>query len=103
MRKIIPVEVISLDDVTQAPGGRKEVTDGGFRHGGWSMRSFGPEVVGGVWSGGAEQCDALLEGPAHVAGHCGCVVKPVGRSVRRHDQNVQTYVLSDTLADQDQM
>jgi hypothetical protein len=34
--KLIPVAFISLDGVVQAPGGREEDTDGGFRHGGWA-------------------------------------------------------------------
>ena len=37
-------EFISLDGVVQAPGGAEEDTDGGFRHGGWSMPYFDPAV-----------------------------------------------------------
>jgi len=36
MRTLI-TEFISLDGVVQAPGGREEDTDAGFRHGGWSL------------------------------------------------------------------
>ena len=44
--RIVISEFISLDGVVQAPGGRQEDTDGGFQHGGWSMRFFDPEVMG---------------------------------------------------------
>jgi hypothetical protein len=40
--RILIAEFISLDGVVQASGGRKEDTDGGFRHGGWSMKYFDP-------------------------------------------------------------
>ena len=44
--RIVISEFISLDGVVQAPGGAEEDTDGGFRHGGWSMPFFDPEVMG---------------------------------------------------------
>jgi dihydrofolate reductase len=36
MRKLMVLEMVSLDGVMQAPGGREEDTRGGFTHGGWS-------------------------------------------------------------------
>ena len=36
MRKITVLSMISLDGVLQAPGGPKEDTSGGFKHGGWA-------------------------------------------------------------------
>ena len=36
MRKINVLEFVSLDGVTQAPGGPEEDTSGGFAHGGWT-------------------------------------------------------------------
>lgn len=44
MRKIIAVEFISLDGVTQAPGGPNEDTSGGFRFGGW-LAPYGDESL----------------------------------------------------------
>ena len=55
-------EFISLDGVVRAPGGPAEDTGGGFRHGGWSMRYFDPEVMGAVVDEFAEHSDALLQG-----------------------------------------
>ena len=37
MRNIIVHEFVSLDGVIQAPGGAQEDTDGGFKHGGWTI------------------------------------------------------------------
>ena len=36
MKKLIVSEFVSLDGVMQAPGGKDEDTEGGFRHGGWT-------------------------------------------------------------------
>ena len=44
--RIVISEFMSLDGVVQAPGGPDEDRDGGFRHGGWSMPFFDPEVMG---------------------------------------------------------
>src|SRR5207245_11210134 len=60
--RIILTDFISLDGVVQAPGGPEEDTDGGFRHGGWSMPFFDPEVMGSFISEGAARTDALLYG-----------------------------------------
>jgi len=48
--RVVVSEFISLDGVVQAPGGANEDTSGGFRHGGWSMKYFDPEVMGGVYA-----------------------------------------------------
>ena len=46
----------------QALGGSEEDTDGGFKHGGWSMKFFDPEVMGGTYDELASTSDTLLQG-----------------------------------------
>ena len=60
--RIVVSEFISLDGVVQAPGGAEEDTDGGFRHGGWSMPFFDPEVMGAAIGEASSRVDALLQG-----------------------------------------
>src|SRR5438034_791861 len=45
MRKLIANEFLSLDGVSQAPGGADEDTSGGFAHGGWHMRYMEDELA----------------------------------------------------------
>ena len=45
MRKVIVNEFLSLDGVSQAPGGADEDTSGGFAHGGWHMRYMEDELA----------------------------------------------------------
>ena len=60
--RIILTDFISLDGVVQAPGGQGEDTDGGFRHGGWSMPFFDEEAMGPVLREVMAQTEALLFG-----------------------------------------
>jgi dihydrofolate reductase len=60
--RIIISDFMSLDGVVQAPGGREEDTDGGFRNGGWSMPFFDPESMGPVLGEVMEGTEALLFG-----------------------------------------
>ena len=60
--KMVLSEFISLDGVIQAPGGRKEDTDGGFQHGGWSMRYFDEETMGAAIGEAMETTDAYIFG-----------------------------------------
>ncbi|HEV3001859.1 MAG TPA: dihydrofolate reductase family protein [Solirubrobacteraceae bacterium] len=60
--RIILSDFMSLDGVVQAPGGEGEDTDGGFRHGGWSMPYFDPEAMGQAIDEVMAQTDALLFG-----------------------------------------
>lgn len=60
--RIIVSEFISLDGVVQAPGGKDEDTDDGFRHGGWSAPFFDPESMGAVIGEVMDRTDALLFG-----------------------------------------
>src|SRR3712207_9557806 len=60
--RIVISEFISLDGVVQAPGGAEEDTEGGFRHGGWSMPFFDPESMGSAIDEVMQTTDALLFG-----------------------------------------
>ncbi|HVC66905.1 MAG TPA: hypothetical protein VND44_04870 [Acidimicrobiales bacterium] len=60
--RVVVSEFVSLDGVAQAPGGPEEDTSGGFRHGGWSMPYFDPEVMGPVIAEIADRSQALLQG-----------------------------------------
>ena len=55
--KTLITEFISLDGVVQAPGGASEDTEGGFSHGGWSMKYFDPAVMGGTYAELARHSD----------------------------------------------
>jgi hypothetical protein len=45
MRKLAVNTFVSLDGVTQAPGGPEEDPTGGFTHGGWSV-NYWDDVMG---------------------------------------------------------
>lgn len=59
MRKIIVIEMISLDGVMQAPGGPEEDTSGGFKYGGWVAPYF-DEASGKVMEKQMKPADLLL-------------------------------------------
>ncbi|MFL5619666.1 MAG: dihydrofolate reductase family protein [Gemmatimonadaceae bacterium] len=57
MRKLIVLEMVTLDGVMQAPGGREEDQRGGFTHGGWSAPyndSVKMQIMGEGMSRGAD-------------------------------------------------
>lgn len=96
--KVVVSEFCSLDGVVQAPGGPEEDTSGGFRHGGWWMLYFDPEVMGPIIDGFADRCEALLQGrrtyevsaaawPARTGGFADWI------------NQVPKYVVSDTLTE----
>jgi len=60
--RLILSDFMSLDGVTQAPGGKEEDTDGGFRHGGWSVPYFDEEVMGADVGEVMGRTEALLFG-----------------------------------------
>ena len=60
--RIVISEFMSLDGVVQAPGGPQEDTDGGFAHGGWSMRYFDEEAMGPAIDDVMQKTEALLFG-----------------------------------------
>jgi dihydrofolate reductase len=94
------MEFMSLDGVVQAPGGATEDTSGGFKHGGWSLKFFDPEVMGAVVDELAQRSEVLLQGrrtyqvsaeawPSRSGGFADWI------------NNAQKYVVSDTLTDAD--
>lgn len=61
MRKLVVGTFLSLDGVMQAPGGPDEDRDGGFEHGGWSVR-YWDDMMGKLIVEQMLQADALLLG-----------------------------------------
>jgi dihydrofolate reductase len=99
--EIIISEFISLDGVVQAPGGAEEDTDGGFRHGGWSMPFFDPEVMGAAIGEMCERTDALLQGRRTWQVMAGAWPERAGDPYADWMNSVQKYVVSDTVTDAD--
>jgi dihydrofolate reductase len=100
MRTLI-TEFISLDGVVQAPGGPKEDTDGGFKHGGWSMKYFDPEVMGGSYDEFAKQSDALLQGRRTYQVSSAAWPQRSGDPFSDWINKTQKYVVSNTLTEDD--
>ena len=92
---------ISLDGVTQAPGGPEEDTDGGFRHGGWSGPYFEPETMGAAWDGMASNGEALLQGRRTYTVSAAAWGPQAGEPFADWVNSVPKYVVSDTLAEDD--
>ena len=61
MRKLIVSEFLSLDGVMQAPGGADEDTEGGFKHGGWTI-PFWHDDIGATFGAIMQNVDAFLLG-----------------------------------------
>src|SRR5215216_918397 len=101
MRKIVVSEFISLDGVVQAPGGAQEDLDGGFRHGGWSMPYFDPEVMGAAIGEASADTGAILQGRRTWQVMAGAWPERAGDEFADFMNTVQKYVVSDTLEDAD--
>jgi dihydrofolate reductase len=99
--RILVSEFISLDGVVQAPGDPKEDTDGGFRHGGWSMPFFDVEVMGSAYNELAQGSDALLQGRRTWHVSAGAWPSRADDPFADWINGVQKYVVSDTLSDAD--
>lgn len=61
MRKLIVITFLTLDGVMQAPGGKDEDTEGGFKYGGWEM-SFEGDNDSSPMSENLGKAGALLLG-----------------------------------------
>jgi dihydrofolate reductase len=95
------VTVMSLDGVVQAPGRRNEDTDGGFEHGGWSMRFFDPETMGAVIDEVMGTTDALLFGRRTWQTMAAAWPGRAGDPFADRMNEIQKYVASRTLTQQD--
>src|SRR5947209_14843423 len=99
--RVVVSEFISLDGVAQAPGGPQEDTSGGFRHGGWSLPFFDPAVMGSVMGEVAERSDALLQGRRTYQVSAAAWPERSGDPFTDWINDVQKYVVSDTLSEAD--
>jgi dihydrofolate reductase len=99
--RILISEFISLDGVVQAPGGPEEDTDGGFRHGGWSMKYFEPEVMGGAIDDVSKNTDALLQGRRTFQVMQAAWPERAGDPFADWMNSVQKYVVSDSITEDD--
>jgi dihydrofolate reductase len=95
--RIILSDFISLDGVAQAPGGPDEDTDGGFRHGGWSMPFFDPESMGVVIGEVMAQTEALLFGRRTWDVMAAAWPERAGDPYADQMNAIQKYVVSRTL------
>ena len=96
MRELIVAEFITLDGVIQAPGGAEEDTDGGFRHGGWTL-PYWHDDIGAHFFAAMSQADALLLGRKTWQIHGGAFEPMAGDPFADTLNNVQKYVVSRTL------
>ena len=99
--RIVLSDFISLDGVVQAPGGKKEDTDGGFEHGGWSMRYFDAEAMGPAFDESVKTTDALLFGRRTWQVMAGAWPGRAGDPFADHMNSVTKYVASRTLSQDD--
>lgn len=99
--RVVASEFMSLDGVVQAPGGPQEDTSGGFRHGGWSMQFFDPEVMGQVIGQFAERGGALLQGRRTYQVSAAAWPERGGDPFADWINGVQKYVVSSTLSEAD--
>jgi dihydrofolate reductase len=99
--RVVVSEFISLDGVVQAPGGPEEDTSGGFRHGGWSMPYFDPEVMGPVIGEIAGRSEALLQGRRTYQVSAAAWPERGGDPFADWVNSAQKYVVTDTLHEAD--
>ncbi len=96
--RILLSDFISVDGVVQAPGGPEEDTDGGFRHGGWSMPFFDPETMGPVIGEDMARTEALLFGRRTWDGMAAAWPGRAGDPYADQMNAIPKYVVSRTLS-----
>jgi dihydrofolate reductase len=99
--QIILSHFMTLDGVVQAPGGRNEDTDGGFAHGGWSMKYFDPEAMGPVMDGIMSRTDAMLFGRRTWERAAAAWPRRSGDPFSDRINEITKYVASRTLSQED--
>ena len=99
--RVVASEFMSLDGVVQAPGGPQEDTSGGFRHGGWSMQYFDPDIMGQAVGEFAARCEALLQGRRTYQVSAAAWPERGGDPFADWINRAQKYVVSDTLTEAD--
>ncbi len=99
--RIVVSEFMSLDGVVQAPGGAQEDTDGGFQHGGWSMRYFEPETMGAAIDEVMRGTEALLFGRRTWQTMAGAWPDRAGDEFADRMNEIPKYVASRTLTPDD--
>jgi len=96
VRELIVAEFITLDGVIQAPGGADEDTEGGFKHGGWTI-PYWHDDIGVHFFEAISQADALLLGRKTWQIHGGAFEPMVGDPFADTMNNIRKYVVSTTL------
>ncbi|OBI43416.1 dihydrofolate reductase family protein [Mycobacterium sp. E796] len=99
--RIVLSDFMSLDGVVQAPGGQGEDSDGGFAHGGWSMRYFEPETMGPAVSELLAETDALLFGRRTWQSMAAAWPARAGDEFADRMNEIPKYVASRTLSQDD--
>ncbi len=99
--RVVLSDFISLDGVSQAPGGAEEDTDGGFAHGGWSIPYFDPEIMGAAVGEAMAATTALLFGRRTWQGMAAAWPARAGDPFADQMNAITKYVVSGTLAQQD--
>ena len=99
--QIILSDFMSLDGVAQAPGGPEEDTDGGFAHGGWSMKYFDPEAMGPVLDEVLASTEAMLFGRRTWQAAAAAWPDRTGDPFSDRINEIPKYVASRTLSQDD--
>lgn len=99
--RIILSDFISLDGVVQAPGGPTEDTDGGFAHGGWSMRFFDAEAMGPALNEVMAGTEAMLFGRRTWQAAAAAWPNRGGDPFSDRINEIPKYVASRTLGEDD--
>lgn len=96
MRELVVAEFITLDGVIQAPGGKDEDTEGGFKHGGWTI-PYWHDDIGKHFFEAMSQADAFLLGRKTWQIHGGAFEPMTGDPFADALNNIPKYVVSTTL------